>query len=77
MQEELSVFLVGIFVEVINAISVECRGTADDAVDFIAFGEEEFTKVRTVLTSNACDESAFLQGMHTICLLWVLMITEF
>ena len=59
MEEELSVFLVGVFVEMIDAIGVECRGAADDAVDFITFSEEKLAKIRTILTSNTRDERTF------------------
>ena len=42
--------------EVGDAFTVVHRRTANDAVDFIALGEEKFRKVGAVLTGDACDE---------------------
>ena len=42
--------------EVGDAFTVVHRRAANDAVDFIALGEEKFRKVGAVLTGDACDE---------------------
>ena len=42
--------------KVCNAFAVVHRRAADDTVDFIALGEEEFRKIGAVLTGDACDE---------------------
>ena len=42
--------------KVCNAFAVVHRRAADDTVNFIALGEEEFRKIGAVLTGDACDE---------------------
>ena len=37
---------------------------ADEAVDFVAFGQEQFRQIRTVLAGDAGDERAF---SHKLC----------
>jgi hypothetical protein len=51
-----------ILVEVIDSLGVEERGAAFDAVDFVAFFEEEFGEVGAILAGDAGDESAFHEG---------------
>jgi hypothetical protein len=46
-------------VEMVEAVGIEGAGTAHDAVDLIAFGEEEFGQVRTVLSCYTGDEGGF------------------
>ena len=53
VQAKLDALLVRILVEMIDAIRVERRCTALDAVDLVAFFQEEFRKVRAVLPCNA------------------------
>jgi len=55
--------VVGVLVEVVDAIGVEGGGATDDAVDFVAFLEEEFGEVGAVLAGDAGDEGAF-GGSH-------------
>ena len=43
-----------IVVEVLDAIRIECRRTADDPVFLITFFEEKFRKIRTILPSDTC-----------------------
>jgi hypothetical protein len=45
MEEKADAVEVGVLVEVIDAAGVEGAGAADDAVDFVAFIEEEIGKV--------------------------------
>jgi ABC-type enterochelin transport system substrate-binding protein len=56
---EAGVFDVRIFVDVIDALGVKEGGTAFDAVNFVAFFEEKFREVGTVLAGDAGDECAF------------------
>nr|WP_256200503.1 hypothetical protein [Verrucomicrobium spinosum] len=49
MKKEAGVVKVGIGVEVVNPARIKGRGAANDAVYFIAFGEQQFREVRTVL----------------------------
>ena len=46
-----------IFVEVLDARSVEGGGTADDAVNLVAFRDEQLSEVCAILTGDAGDES--------------------
>ena len=47
------------FEQVLDAPVVRGAGTADDAVDLVAFAEEQLGEIGTVLTGDTCDESAF------------------
>ena len=53
-------FGVGVGVEVVDAICVKGAGAADEAVDFVAFGEQEFGEVGAVLAGDAGDEGDLL-----------------
>ena len=48
-----------VLVDVVDPLGVEQRGPAFDAVDFIAFFEEEFREIGSVLSGDAGDEGAF------------------
>jgi hypothetical protein len=50
---------VGILIEVIYTRRIERRRPALHAMDFIAFGEQQFGEVRAVLARDAGDESTF------------------
>ncbi len=54
--------LVGVDVEVIDAVGVEVGSPADDAVDFVALGEQQFSEVAAVLAGDAGDEGDFRVG---------------
>ena len=46
-----------VIVDMVNAIGIETGGTADDAVDLVAFFKQEFSEVGAVLpcyTGNKC-----------------------
>lgn len=43
----------------IDALGIEVGGSANKAVDFIVFVEEEFGEVGSVLTGDAGDEGHF------------------
>ena len=43
----------------VQITAIRRGGAADDAVDFITFGQQQFGKIRTVLSGDACDERFF------------------
>lgn len=51
--------IVGIDVDMVDALGIEVGGSSDEAVDFVASGEEEFGQVGAVLTSYAGDQGYF------------------
>jgi len=59
VQDEASVGGVRILVEVIDALGVELRGAALDAVDGVALFQQEFGQVGAVLAGGAGDECGF------------------
>ena len=60
--------LVRILVQVVDAVGVEQRGAALDAVDFVALAQQEFGEVGAVLAGDAGDEGFFghVSGLTTI-----------
>ena len=62
VQLQSNVVFVRVLVEVVNAICVELRRTALDAVNFVALFKQEFGEVRAVLARDAGDECFF--GRH-------------
>jgi len=50
--------LIGVLIDVVNPLRVKGTGAANDSMNFIAFGKEQFGKIRAVLPRNACDECA-------------------
>jgi hypothetical protein len=60
MEEELDSGLVRIAIKMVDPSGVEGRGAADDAVDFISFGKQQFRQVRAVLAGDAGDERLFV-----------------
>jgi hypothetical protein len=50
---------VRVVIDVVDAAGVEGTGTADDAMDFVALGKQQFSEIRTVLSGDASDESFF------------------
>ena len=55
MKDKVSVVHMGVLVQVIDAVGVEQGGPAFDAVDFIAFFQQEFGKIGAVLAGDAGD----------------------
>lgn len=51
-----------VLVDVVDARGVEERGVTLDAVDFVAFVEQQFGEVRAVLPADACDECLLQQN---------------
>jgi hypothetical protein len=59
VQHEALVSGVRVLVDVIDALGVEQRSAALDAVDLVAFLEQQFSEVRAVLAGDAGDECLF------------------
>ena len=59
VQDEAAPLLVRILVEVVDAVGVEQRGAAFDAMHFVAFAQQEFGEIGAVLAGDAGDESFF------------------
>jgi hypothetical protein len=60
MQHEPNIMFVRIVIKMINALGIEGRGAALDAVDQVAFAEEQLGKIGAVLTGCAGNESDFV-----------------
>ena len=58
MQLEPDVLVVRILIQVVNPVGVEQGGPALDTVHFVAFGQQQFGEVGTVLSGDASDERA-------------------
>lgn len=54
MENKFSDLFVGALVEMIDTVRIEQGGPAFDAVDFIAFLQQKFSKVCTILAGDAC-----------------------
>lgn len=52
VQFEAYVFLVRILIQVVDAIGIEGRRSAFDAVNVVAFGEQKFGQIGSVLPRN-------------------------
>ena len=59
VEEKANAIDMRILVEVVDPRCVERTGAPDDAVDFVAFGEQKVRQIRSVLASDACNESFF------------------
>ena len=59
MQFEAHIVNVRVLIDMVDALGVELRRTALDAVDFIAFFQQKFCQIRTVLACNAGDKGDF------------------
>ena len=64
---ELKICMLGVWilVDVVNALGVEQRRTALDAVNDVALLKQELSEVRTVLARDAGDEGYF--GLVLFC----------
>jgi hypothetical protein len=63
VQHEALVLDVRVFVDVVDALGVEQGRAALDAVDLVAFRQQELGQVAAVLAGDACDECAFGHGV--------------
>ena len=59
MQEQLVVRFVRVLVNVIDPVGVESAATSNNAMDFIAFFEQQFRQVGSVLTGDPGDKCLF------------------
>ena len=57
VEEEAASLVVRVLVEMIDAIGVEQGAAALDAVDFIAFGEQQLGEIRSILPGDTGDQS--------------------
>lgn len=58
--------IVGVDVDVVDALGVEVGRSADKAVDFVAFVEQEFSEIRAVLAGDAGDQGDFAGGLEGV-----------
>ena len=65
VEDEAPVGGMRILVEMVDAVGVEQRAAALDTVDFVAFLQQEFGEIATVLAGDAGDEGFF----HGSCVL--------
>ena len=63
VEEEAHSVDVRVLIKVVDARGIEGAGPADDAMDFIAFGNEQVGQIGAILTSDAGDECFF----HDYC----------
>jgi hypothetical protein len=54
VKDEISVFFMGILVEVVYSVCIKEGGPSFDSVDFISFLEKELCKVCPVLAGDSC-----------------------
>jgi hypothetical protein len=59
MQEQARAIHMRILVDVVDAAGVEAGGAADDAMNLIAFFQQQFGQIGTVLAGDAGDECFF------------------
>ena len=55
VQEEPGVWKMRVLVDVIDAVRIECACPTDEAMNLVAFLEEQFSQVASVLASDSCD----------------------
>jgi len=66
MEDHFLFHVVGVAVQMVDAVRVEQGCAAFDAVDFVAFGKKEFGEVGSVLSGDAGDQ-CFFHGMSFLC----------
>jgi hypothetical protein len=59
MKSEMHMGFMGVLVEMINPVGIEQRSPSFDSVYGIAFIEEEFAKVGSILPRHACYQCDF------------------
>jgi hypothetical protein len=64
VQFKVGMLDVRVLVNVVNALGVKRTGTALDAMNNVAFFEQELGKVGTILASNTGDEGDFSGGFE-------------
>ena len=58
--------IVWVYINVVNPLSIEIGGPTNQPMYFIAFVEEEFSKIRTVLASYTGDQGDFRFGFAVV-----------
>ncbi len=56
VQEQPGGRVVRVLVDVLDPVGVERAGFPNQTVDFIAFGEQEFGQIRSILAGDACNQ---------------------
>jgi hypothetical protein len=62
VKHQAAFFLVGILIQVVDAIGVQQGSAALDAMHFIPLFEQKLGEIGTILTSDAVDQSSFHEG---------------
>jgi hypothetical protein len=57
MQQKPKLLLMGILIEVIDAVGIEERTPALEAMDFVTLGQEELGEVGAVLAGDSGDKA--------------------
>ena len=55
----MSIFNMRILVDVVNSVSIKKTSSTFNPVDYVAFFQQEFSKIRAILTSDSCYKSNF------------------
>ena len=63
VKHQAALFLVGILVEVVDAVGVQQGSAALDAMHFIPLFQKEFGEIGAILTGDAGDQSSFQEGV--------------
>src|ERR1700720_1636332 len=64
MQEHANVGKVRVHINMVYAAGVECAGTTNHSVHFIAFRQKQFSKIRTILPGDSRDQSTLQRTPH-------------
>src|ERR1700721_4128011 len=59
MQKKPCAWLIGVLINVVDSLRVECARPADNPVDFISLGQQKFREIRPVLSGDSGDQCAF------------------
>ena len=68
VQDEVSFFFMGVLVEMVDSVCIKQGRSSFNAVDLIAFVEQEFCKIGAVLACYTCYESFFAHGFPVLCI---------
>ena len=55
MEKESRAWFMRIYIDVIDAIRIERRASAEDTVNFVALIQEQFGQIGTILSRYSCD----------------------
>ena len=67
VEDEVGVVDVGIFIQMVDAVGIEERGAALDAVDRVALLQQELREIGAVLPGDPGDESCLWQSLSFSC----------